>query len=620
MKQHNPTDGRKCWGTARERERLRARYQIRERVSNAEHEDNWAECPLVADALEDSSLVMSQADRDLFSQLIVHLRNGDRSKFSLSLIDRHIHIFSSKIPIKYLQDSMPQMLPLCTAWFGQDYACALEKYIQSLNTFTLMEYAVWIGKISILGSLLIGGVNPCVRSCHRRKKDGDNCSDEMQWWQRRMKQAGSKVLKRFFDCFPLALETHVVKRVVDMRICAHDQQKDEIVTCCLKCKIKRVPLDYKLRFSPCQHTFCEPCFWEDFLLHIDQRGDENDVVLCPICGVAGTTEDGAEDASLQYQQTTDFKDLSPAKRYQESLTRFQSLPINRQALKLKREKKKKLSEKGYIAPSWYEAVVSSVGLTQDVRRDKFFSYIERNAIHYTKACLIAGVDVNWKNEYGQTALYICFWRGFLEIAQLLLNYGANPNATANGGSSIQHICEVFRHDCLIELVKNQNSSAQSLCDNEDDRPVQSFVLPNRQEGEVDFSLTTLIPQTYDHPGAGSSIIDNALSPQQVESLLVLCSCLPLDTTQKKKANSLCSSERAYYCDAEGQICRMLQNVTSKVGLVSNPNAVKVFPHMRFLIYDRAGTILAPHGTWIKTGISLKMPFLIVSEKPFTFNF
>jgi hypothetical protein len=130
------------------------------------------------------------------------------------------------------------------------------------------------------------------------------------------------------------------------------------------------------------------------------------------------------------------------------------LPLNRQALKSKREKKKRLSKQEHLACSWNAAVVPSLGSTQDVRRDKLFPYIEKNAIHYVRGCLMAGVDVNWTNEYGQTALYICGWRGWAKLAELLLVFGANPSVLANGSSAVASISAFHQHSTVLELLEN----------------------------------------------------------------------------------------------------------------------------------------------------------------------
>ena len=61
------------------------------------------------------------------------------------------------------------------------------------------------------------------------------------------------------------------------------------------------------------------------------------------------------------------------------------------------------------------------------------------------------------------------------------------------------------------------------------------------------------------------------------------------------------SERSYFCDAEGHVRRLLESILhsamakhqqfeSSVALVD----AKVYPHMRFLNYTQAGTVLAPH--------------------------
>ena len=107
------------------------------------------------------------------------------------------------------------------------------------------------------------------------------------------------------------------------------------------------------------------------------------------------------------------------------------------------------------------------------------------------------------------------------------------------------------------------------------------------------SVTTLISESSDHPGAGSYTVDDAVSSYQVDCLLELFNCLPVDTSQKKKYGSLCS-ERSYYCDSEGYMRAILESVVLEAGLVSDADDVKAFSYMRFLHYSRAGSILAPH--------------------------
>jgi hypothetical protein len=446
-----------------------------------------------------------------------------------------------------------------------------------------MEYAVWMGKFSILGSLLVGGVNPCVRSGHKQNEDED---DNMP---QQLSHIGSRVLKRFFDCFPLSLSSNIVKRVVDMRMGAYYAQQtrhhgQDDVTCPI-CRQEQLPLGIQLHFPTCQHTFCEPCFWEDLLNHIDDRGDVDDVVLCPICGIPGAESSGVVGTTVT---SSNLRQLTPQGRCHESLTRFQSLPLDRQALKSKREKKKRLSEQEHLACSWNAAVVPSLGSTQDVRRDKLFPYIEKNAIHYVRGCLMAGVDVNWTNEYGQTALYICGWRGYAKVAELLLDFGANPSVLANGSSTLSSISAFHQHSALLELLEKYNRNDKTDCKNAHNLLTHNL----RREHAKNTCLTTLISESTDHPGAGSYIVDEAISSDQVDCLLELFDSLPVETA-KKKQSELCS-ERSYFCDAEGFVREMLEEAIQRVNLVSKPNAVKAFSNMRFLNYSKAGAVLPPH--------------------------
>lgn len=89
---------------------------------------------------------ISDEEHELLSHVLVYIRKGDRSKLSLTLIDKHYIILSCRIPIKVLEPHLPHTLQLCMAWFGQEYSKTLEEYIRSLESFTFMEYAVWMGK------------------------------------------------------------------------------------------------------------------------------------------------------------------------------------------------------------------------------------------------------------------------------------------------------------------------------------------------------------------------------------------------------------------------------------------------------------------------------------------
>mmetsp|Transcript_23657 Transcript_23657/g.51715 ORF Transcript_23657/g.51715 Transcript_23657/m.51715 type:complete len:634 (-) Transcript_23657:164-2065(-) len=302
----------------------------------------------------------------------------------------------------------------------------------------------------------------------------------------------------------------------------------------------------------------------------------------------------------------DTSHLSPTEKRELSLERLHRLPANQHELKRRSSKKKKVSEADHLAANWIDAVFPSLGSTQDVRRDKFALHTERNAVTYVRGCLLAGVDVDQVNQYGQSALYVAAWRGCIEIVKLLLEYGADPSLPANGGSTVRGLCSAIprrNNRRVLELMdENQdrdqcNGSSSTAttttttsikydAGNDADSRLMQFCSRNNQmspsipnaNGVVLQNdprlLNTLIPASSDHPGAGSCFIDEAISSDAVNALLELFRSLPVDRDQKQKKNSAPCSDRSYYCDAEGSLRRYLGNVIVGAGVASAAASVE----------------------------------------------
>ncbi|KAL3944638.1 MAG: hypothetical protein SGBAC_001298 [Bacillariaceae sp.] len=343
---------------------------------------------------------------------------------------------------------------------------------------------------------------------------------------------------------------------------------------------RQVPPGVLLQFAPDGDVFSEPCFWKYLLSRVDSRGSHEDVVTNPRCCDSPAVK--SQDDVTTIKETTP---MSPGQKRLESLHRYNSLPINGKALKSRSKKKKK--KKVTIAKSWFDAILPSLGSSQDVRRDKFFTYVDRNAIQYIKACIDAGVDLEWSNEYGQTALYICIWRGYMEMANVLVDCGASLSAIANGGSSALSLLDKTSKD-LGNLGLNMEESQRHCGNNQMIKEDFRSACDPCSDAK---SATTLIPKESSHPGAGSFTVDDAFSQSQVELLLELCESLPIHLDQKKKGTPC--SDRSYYCDAEGHIRQVLERAISNALPLSSDEVV-VFPYMRFLMYTEKGTILAPH--------------------------
>lgn len=624
-------EGKRGWSTARERERLRARYRIRQRVWSAEGRgddelknvnDNCSRGE--GDKLSDTTATTTASvpvedveSKAVTTRYLIYVQRGDRSKFSLACMDRHFAILSARHPTSYILDDptvRSQTLHLSLAWSGQDYSCNLERYIESLSTFTIMEYATWMGKFSIVSSLLVGGVNPCIRGYHNI--DYKFHSENVLTAGNRMEEVGSAVMKRFFDSFPGRLSTYIVKRAVELRRDAAVYLESCTTTDvgliqCSKCN-QFSTVSSQLKFSQCGHNFCEVCFWKDILREIDSssRTSLHDVVLCPVCGVSVAAElvcmvhgSTSELASLEVCSQKGMEDLSPSQRYQASLHRLLELPASTEAIKITGKKKKKVTDVEHLASSWQKAVIPLLGLTQDVRRDKFSSYVDRNALPFIRGCLQEGVDVNYRNEYGQTALFIAVWRGYKDMVELLLRYGADPSITAYGGSSVWSVCAARGDEDIMGLLAG-HTPLNGFCGSH-----KSCLELLQQSVSTGGEVETLISECSDHPGRGSVLIDDLLSTDAVDLLLRLYRSLPVDTNQRQKKNSMVCSDRSYYCDAEGVLQKLLLDGLSRVGFpvpdelsdstpgdVTSPSqsVTHIFPHMRFLNYSRPGGVLPPH--------------------------
>ena len=628
MKQHNAgADRRDCWGSARERERMKARFNIRQRVNNS--------------TTRVGPEIVEGASDEVISKYLLYIRRGDKSKFSTTFMDRHFGVLSvlhdTQQHILEKPETLYETIRLATKLRGSEYALSLEKHIQFLATFSLMEYAVWLGKYSIVSGMLHGGINPCVRGSTSLAEN--EIKEKHHHQQQQLTKIGLDVMIRFFDSFPLRLSTYIVQSVVCMRENIQEFSNSDVThkyglsdsgsqvgrrnpkSMSFHCPIcdATINVEFRLTFRNCHHVFCEMCFWSDMLSNIDttSKREAQNVISCLVCGKQEASDSYPFNSKCQRKQLleADVLHLSPVEKAKLSLETFCRLPANQRELKLGSSKKKRLTEVDHVASNWLEAVTPSLGSTQDVRLDKFQVHVERNAISYIKGCLLAGVDINRTNEYGQTALYVAAWRGNVETVKLLLDYGADPSIMANGNSTVAEVYSSVRHQddlAVLEVLGKHSTCATEKIKFTDDGKFDH----DATSAQYPPSYTELIPKSSGHPGAGACFIENAISSKNINDLLELFRGLPIDTNQKKKKNAAPCSDRSYYCDAEGSLRKLIGNAIVRSGLISSAIAaetiddthplsmsldiqpgtslVRVFPHMRFLHYTSSGTVLAPH--------------------------
>jgi hypothetical protein len=525
MKERNAKDGgQSCWKTARERERLRARFEIRHRVSTG-----------VSVELQDMEL-----DAETANMFLRYVSDGSVSSFSLSTLAKHVALVTAPLPSSMLSEY--KIRTLCTSRFGLDHAEKVLAFRAARATCTVMEYAVLVGEYRVVGALLVGGIDPTIFGRLEDQAIQPPVSKDLSF----------RILRRFFDCFPTALKTYMVKRVVDMRM------HGWVEGCDLLCF-----------GEPCFHTFPEEQIWTNMMNEIDER-DIGDVVRCPICGACPAMESNYDEGGNE--------SLTPHDRRIHSLAKYVALPDTSRELKARSNGKAR--KKPAMASSWSEALVHSLGNSKDVRIDKFFSSAERGSRHFVRGCLENGVDVNVVNEYGQTALYLAAWKGHKAVVEALLLFGADPSVVANGGSTALAVAKANGNVDIASVIASgwaeeiiQHSSLQTIME------------------WPDSAIEVLISVNADHPGAGSFIIDGALADLHLDELVRLRMSLPLaltDKKKKKKSMELCAN-RFYFSDAHGWIRRLLETTISRKW----SDAI-VLPHMRFLDYELAGGELAPH--------------------------
>jgi hypothetical protein len=553
--QHNPsTEARHCW-KPRDRARRQARRAIRQRVGEA------AGGVLRRGEAPRRHVVVET--KEVIQQLLQRIIDNDRSFFSLKNLQETQSLLSSPIPTGLLWDDDDALwgADKLLSWHGVEGVEKLELFLRDRDTIMPMEYAVIFQRYHIVGSLLLGGINPCLRGSlkgYGQDEEGEGALHDL----------GTLLLQRFFEPIPLTLSGYIAKRSFDARYAAwRETNHDEP---CSRCS-RSIPPSSRLSFSPeCDHMICETCFWEHTLQRLDQS--EGDIVACPAC-----CRDQSSDA-LPDGTSPPVDANTCRQRFENTQKQFYQLPKNREELLRSDRKKAKKNGRFILSSTWSEAVVPFLGVSQETRTDRFFNFVEAGSFYQVRGCLDAGIDIGLSNQYGQTALYSAAWRGHSRIVRILLEHGADPLASANEGSYPMDAARASGYSPIVELLEQYGGA--HCCG----VGTGSLSLPNRPLG-----LQVLIPLAEDHSGAGSYSIDGILDEATAEALVGLWSGLPM-ADSKKKAGPC--SERRYFCDVRGWIVSLLRRAVLSVA--ETDEGVVVLPFMRFLCYKESGTILAPH--------------------------
>lgn len=542
-----------CFGP-RDLARQNARRAIRQRVDRG--------LTAATASAEDANRCAWNHHPDVVVDLLHRIISNDRSFFSLQNLDKRRGLLSSPIPIKLVwQDDCCSHEELrgqdkLTSWYGFDGVKLWKEFFNDLKSLMPLDYAIIFQRYHIVGSFVLGGINPCMR--------GHFCQDTdmNEEWEEEIQSVGSTVLQKFFDGVPLALSSYAMKQSFDLRFAYWESNQDNHT--CNLCARTHIPQSFRVSFS-CLDVFCEPCYWIVTMERLDKS--DADVVACPCCHpLAGVS-------SLRPMPEPKMRLC----RKQESLSKFLDLPKDGNDLKQLKRARKAKNGRFILCSTWSDAVKPLLGATQETRSDRFFKFVETGSLRRVHGCLDLGVDLDFKNQYGITALLAAAWRGHGNIVRMLLNYGADPQLAANGGATPSDAAASKGFTDIVHLLQEYGGYHFDRRDH---------CLPLLEQRLV---AVERISQSAQHPGAGSYTIDGILSEETIQRLVSLWKSLPV-AEGKKKAGSC--SERRYYCNIEEHVTSILYAAVTSVS--SGSEDVIFLPFMRFLCYNETGAVLAPH--------------------------
>jgi ankyrin repeat protein len=108
--------------------------------------------------------------------------------------------------------------------------------------------------------------------------------------------------------------------------------------------------------------------------------------------------------------------------------------------------------RGFVLTAFLAIVLGATANTQQRSSDGFYTALRANDLAGVNALLAGGSDVNAKDERGVTPLMYAAWVGSADAMKLLLDRGADPNATSGAGSTalMFSVTEMAKVRLLIE--------------------------------------------------------------------------------------------------------------------------------------------------------------------------
>eukprot|EP01065_Artemidia_motanka_P048093 TRINITY_DN7682_c0_g2_i1.p1 TRINITY_DN7682_c0_g2~~TRINITY_DN7682_c0_g2_i1.p1 ORF type:complete len:689 (+),score=216.80 TRINITY_DN7682_c0_g2_i1:76-2067(+) len=202
-----------------------------------------------------------------------------------------------------------------------------------------------------------------------------------------------------------------------------------------------------------------------------------------------------------------------------------------------------------------------------------------------EALVEAGVDVEERDEYGFTALFVCAVGGHAAAVRFLAGAGAEVSPIAAGGSTPIVAAASAGHQACVDALLAAGASVDEI--GSAGLSARSVLAGGALAWEpVPGKLWWAIPPSADHPGAGSVVVDDAIPEAYLQKLEDLWKAIP--EADGRIAKDGAHNVRSYFSDAEGWVRRGISHA-----LQGTP-CEHILPHFRFLLYDKVSQGVPPH--------------------------
>ncbi|MDP2439654.1 MAG: 2OG-Fe(II) oxygenase [archaeon] len=390
-----------------------------------------------------------------------------------------------------------------------------------------------------------------------------------------------------------------------------------------------------LKLAPCGDVLCQDCFWTRALL--DAAPDEE--LRCPVCRAilcAEREESPHQDPDEDWRQfvaasppsqvadrSRDLFLLLPAllpppllefrgpllgkgqkqqphhRHHQESEQLEQEQPSGKDIARtlaitdpLNCDEKRvlRLRKPRLEALPLHLTAALFAGTFQAARSTELLKAAVNGGLLRLRALVAAGVELDHRNEYGQTALMLAVIHQHLPAVRLLLRCGASPSISDNAFLSPVALAASLPCRDIFFSIPDALSSPSDL-------PPLLRALVDSSPLSDEFQLlagrvTPLIDPLSSHPGAGSVALDGFLPESFLQRLEEVFTTLP-EAPDDRDSGSC--NRRRYFHDTLGCVQRVLVEVLRTASVCSRAGQLLApMPHMRFLYYDRVGASLAPH--------------------------